>query len=401
MPESFDVVIVGGGIIGSCTAHALAASADFDGSVLVIERDPTYAFASTTHATGGVRQQFSTPENIEIGLYGAQVIRQAGTLLEIEGEAPEVGFRENGYLLLAPEDGLDVMRANHDLQCRLGARIDHLDPAALGARFPALATEGLAGGFLGAANEGWYDPYALLQAFKRKARSLGARYLTDEAVGLTRDGKRITGVELASGETLTAGCVVNCGGARDAAKIAGLASVALPVEPRKRSAFVVRTRIEVSDWPLTIHPEGVWGRPEGGGGFGYLCGCAPPEDDDPAIWDPPPGCFEPHHADFEEIVWPTLYKRFPAFEELRLERSYACHYDFNSLDQNAIIGRAPGLENFYVATGYSGHGVMQGPASGRALMELIVHGRYRSLDLTRFGVERILENRPLREIGVF
>ncbi|MBT6119056.1 MAG: FAD-binding oxidoreductase, partial [Rhodospirillaceae bacterium] len=295
MAENYDVVIVGGGIMGSCTAWNLAGSPDFDGTILVIERDPTYEFASTTHATGGVRQQFSTPENIWIGLYGAEVIRNAGDLLEVDGDRPDLGFRENGYLLLAPEHGLADMKANHAIQTEHGATVSHLDAAALKARFPFISTDGIAGGFLGEKNEGWYDPYGLLQAFKRKARSLGAVFRDDEAVDLVREGNRIAGVVLASGETVGAGCVVNCGGARDAARIAEMAGVGLPVEPRKRTAFVMRTKVDVSSWPLTIHPNGVWGRPEGGGGFGYLSGCTP-EDDTPS-WE-----FEPHHDFFEETV---------------------------------------------------------------------------------------------------
>ena len=146
MTQRYDVVIVGGGIIGSCTAYYLAASVDFDGSILVVERDPTYEFASTTHATGGVRQQFSTPENIQIGLYCAEVIRSAGSLLAVDGDRPDVGFRENGYLLLAPPAGLADMAANHALQTGLGARIAYLDNAALASRFPGLATQGITQG---------------------------------------------------------------------------------------------------------------------------------------------------------------------------------------------------------------------------------------------------------------
>jgi glycine/D-amino acid oxidase-like deaminating enzyme len=396
MAENYDVVIVGGGIMGSCTAYNLAGDPDFDGTILVIERDPTYEFASTTHATGGVRQQFSTPENIWIGLYGAEVIRNAGELLEVDGDRPDVGFRENGYLLLAPEQGLADMKSNHAIQTEHGATVSHLDAAALKARFPFISTDGIVGGFIGEKNEGWYDPYGLLQAFKRKARSQGAVFGDEEAVDLVREGKRITGVVLASGETVGAGCVVNCGGARDAAKIAEMAGVSLPVEPRKRTAFVIRTKVDVSSWPLTIHPNGVWGRPEGAGGFGYLTGCRPEMADDGPSWE-----FEPHHDFFEETVWPTLYHRFPEFEELRLESSYACHYDYNTFDQNAILGLYPGVENFFISTGYSGHGVMQGPACGRAMTELIVHGEYRTLDLSRFGVERILEKRPIFEFGVY
>ena len=393
MAETYDVVIVGGGAIGSAIAYALMAEPGFGGTVLVVERDPSYEYCSSARATGGVRQQCSTPENIEIGLYGAQFVKEIGEHLSVDGEAPDVGFREQGYLILATEAGIPALNPVLATQRAHGADISFLDPDALGGRFPWIVTDGLAGASFGERNEGWLDPYGLLQAFRRKARDLGADYVHDEVVDLTRDGDRVTAVVLREGGTVSAGVVVDSAGARNAAQVAAMAGVEIPVEPRKRSAFVVATKEDVSAWPLTIHPNGVWGRPEG---QGYLCGTAPPEDDDPAVWD-----FDEHHWLFEETVWPTLYARIPAFEELRVERSYCCHYDFNTFDQNAIIGRHPERANFYIATGFSGHGLMQAPATGRAVMELITHGGYRTLDLTRFGIERIAAGERVLEVAVF
>lgn len=393
MAGSYDVVIVGGGAIGSAIAYFLRAEPGFDGTVLVVERDPSYEYCSSARATGGVRQQFSTPENIDIGLYGAQFVKEIGEYLSVDGEAPDVSFREQGYLILATAAGIPALNEVLATQRAHGADIAFLDPDALGRRFPWVRTDGLAGASFGERNEGWLDPYGLLQAFRRKARDLGADYAHDEVVGLTRDGDRVTGAVLRDGGSVAAGVVVDAAGARNAAQVAAMAGVEIPVEPRKRSAFVVATREDVSAWPLTIHPNGVWGRPEG---RGYLCGVSPPEDQDLANWD-----FDEHHWLFEDTVWPTLYERIPAFEELRVERSYCCHYDFNTFDQNAIIGRHPGTANFFIATGFSGHGLMQSPATGRAVMELIVHGGYRTLDLTRFGIERIAAGERVLEVAIF
>lgn len=391
--KRYDVVIVGGGCIGSATAFFLKSEPGFKGSVLVVERDPTYEFCSTARATGGVRQQFSTPENIEIGLFGARFFREIGERLEVNGEKPSISFREDGYLLLGTDEAMPILRQNHALQLKHGAEIAWLDRAELKSRYPWMHVDDVPGGFLGLKNEGWYDPFSLLNAYRRKARALGAEYLNDAAVGLERKGDRIIAVNTKANGRIEAGVVLNAAGARDAAKVAEWAGVSLPVEPRKRSAFVVSCPHPMPGGPLRFEPNGVWSRPEG---KFLLCGVTPAEDADPVTND-----FEPDHYLFEEVLWPTLAERVPIFEALRVERAYAGHYDHNTLDQNAILGLYPGLENFYVATGFSGHGVMQSPATGRAMTELIVHGGYRALDLRRFGVERILTGEAVRESGIY
>jgi FAD-dependent oxidoreductase domain-containing protein 1 len=393
MSKTFDVVIIGGGCIGSSIAYFLVSEPGFKGSVCVVERDPTYQFCSTARATGGIRQQFSTEENISIGLFGAAFMRDIGQHLAVDGEKPDIGFKENGYLLLATDEALPIMRENHARQVSLGAQIAWLDHDALGKRFPWLNISDVVGAFFGERNEGWYDPYALLTAFRRKARSLGVTYVQDDAVGLTLSGDRVTEVKLKENGTLSAGAVVNAAGARDAAAVARWAGVELPVEPRKRSAFLAKGPQPFPSSPLRFEPNGVWSRPEG---QGLLCGATPEEADDAPTTD-----FDPHWNLWEEVVWPTLAERSSVFEAMKVERAYAGHYDYNTLDQNAIIGLWPGFANFFIATGYSGHGVMQSPASGRAVTDLIVHGGYRALDLTRFGVERILAKKPLLETGIY
>ena len=392
MADSDDVVIIGGGVTGCATAYFLA-SGNFDGTILVVERDPTYANAPSARATGGFRQQFSTPENIRIGLFGAQFVKNIDQYLSVGGDAPAVDFKERGYLILASSDALPLMQANLAVQRQIGANIVYQSNEELTARFPWLAIDGLAGGFLGLENEGWLDPYALLQAYRRKAISLGVKIITDEVIRLRCRGNRVTNVELGSGSSLTPGIVLNAAGARDTSGIAAQVGVVLPVEPRKRCAFVFECRERIGVTPQMILPNGVAFRSEGDR---YLAVVAPPPEHDLSTRE-----FDIDYELFDELIWPTLAERVPVFEAIKVASAYSCHYDFNTLDENVILGSVPGLENFLVAAGFSGHGLMQSPAVGRALSELIQFGEYRTLDLSRFGYERVSTNTPLRETNCY
>lgn len=391
MAESYDVAIVGGGVMGSATAYFLLGPCGFRGRVAVVEKDPTYESAATPRSAGGIRQQFSTPENIAMSSFGAAFVKQAGAALEVDGDRPALPFTEWGYLFLASAAGLDVLKANYATQRPLGAEVLLLTPDELKARFAWLNVADLAGGSLGLANEGWTDPYGLLQAFRRKARSLGAVYLADEVVGLKLAGARVAAAELAKGGTIACGALVDSAGYR-ARDIAAMAGIDLPVRPRKRLVFVFDCREPIGRAPLLIDPTGVWCRPEGAS---YIGGVSPPEDRDPDCLD-----FEIDYTMFEDVVWPTLAHRVPAFESIKLVRAWAGHYDYNTLDQNAILGAHPDIANFYIACGFSGHGLQQSPAVGRAIAELIAHGAYRSIDLTRFGFERIRKGQPIVELNV-
>ncbi|GHD39902.1 FAD-dependent oxidoreductase [Thalassobaculum fulvum] len=386
-----DVVIIGGGAVGSAAAYFLAAEAGFGGSVAVVERDPTYARASTPLSAGGIRQQFSILENVEIGLFARDFVARAGELLAVDGEAPDLGFVEGGYLFLSTPEGRAVLAENHAVQTGAGAAIAWLEPDALTTRFPWLNAEGLAAGSFGERGEGWLDPSTLLQSFKRKARSLGAEYRTDEVVAIERGAAGVEAVRLASGDRIECGTVLIAAGANSGA-VAGLAGVALPVGPRIRTVYQFDCREPLPRLPLTIDPSGAWVRPEGAG---YICGISPPEEDDPESW-----AIEVDWRWFEDTVWPALAQRIPAFEAIKLTGAWAGPYDYNALDQNAVIGRHPEIPNLLFATGFSGHGLQQAPAAGRAVTELVVHGGYRSIDLTRFGIERIIEGRPLKEKNV-
>lgn len=376
-----DVVIVGGGVMGSSIAYHLKGDLNFTRSVTVIERDPTYALASSALSASSIRQQFSTPLNIHLSRFGIGFLRRAPELLGVD-----LALKEPGYLFLASKAGEAVLRANNAIQRGENCLVELLDPAGLTARFPWLSVDGVTLASLGTANEGWFDGPALMQGFRRKARELGATYIADEVVGLDR-----CGVTLKAGGRLAARTIVNAAGPW-AGQVAALAGIALPVEPRRRSVFVFDARDKPALTPLTIDPSGVWFRPEG---RFFIGGTTPAEGNDPP--EPP---LEVQHQEWDDMVWPVLAGRVPTFEAAKVMNSWAGYYEYNTFDQNGIVGRHPEFENLIFANGFSGHGIQQSPAVGRAVAELIVHGSYRTLDLSPFGYERISAGRPIRELNV-
>ncbi len=390
MTESHDVVIAGGAVMGSAVAYFLA-DLGFQGSIAVIERDPGYGDSATARSAGGVRQQFSTPENVLMSLFGAEFVKRAGHVLAVDGYTPDLGFRENGYLILAPPSRFDRLAANAELQNRLGGEIALLSPADLARHFAWLNTDGLGGGTLGLANEGWFDPEALLHGLRRKAISLGVRYVRDEVVDIEVGSGNVAGVRLSAAGDIACGILVNAAGPA-AGDIARLAGCELPVRPRKRTTFVFDCRTDIGPTPLTVDISGVGFRPEG---ERFIAIVSPPADDDPDATD-----LEPDYGLFDDVIWPALARRVPAFEAIRMTGAWAGHYDYNTLDQNGIIGPHPEIDGLYFCNGFSGHGLQQAPAAGRAVAELIVHGAFRTLDLSAFGYWRIAANRPIRELNV-
>ncbi len=361
-------------MIGSATAlHLAQGGAD----VVVIERDPTYARASSSLSGSAIRQQFSTPVNIRLSQYGRMVIRDA-----------DVGLREPGYLYLASECGLEALQQNHAVQQAHGADIALLPPAAIAERFPWLRLEGLAGATLGLTGEGWFDGPALHRHFRSQARALGARYVHAEATGLRRLGERIDAVRLADGSEVPADMVVNAAGPA-ARHVAAMAGIAIPVEARKRCIFVFQCRTPLPLCPLVIDTTGVWFRPEGDR---FLAGISPDDTEDTGL--------DVNHAEWDEVVWPAIAARVPAFQEVRLTSAWAGHYEYNTFDHNALLGILPEAPNLVFANGFSGHGMQHAAGAGRGLAELILHGEYRSIDLSPLDVNRLAQNRPLLERNV-
>jgi FAD-dependent oxidoreductase domain-containing protein 1 len=388
-----DVLIVGGGIVGSAVAYFLSIDPAFQGRrIVIVERDTGYREASTARSAGGLRQQFSTPENIALSQATLAMFRRLKTIF---GAEADVGFREQGYLILASDGGAAVLGENAQLQRTHGADTALLQPNTLARTFPWISTEGVAAGAFGQSGEGWFDPPSFAALLSKAALARGVALVRDEVAAVDVDGTRITGVRLASGNSIACDALVNAAGPW-AGAIAKLAGVYLSVEPRKRYVYVVDCREPppgLHQAPLTVDPSGVWFRPEG---RLFICGKSPEPDQEPPAGD----LNAIDHAFFDAEVWPQLAVRVPAFEAVKVVNAWAGYYDYNTLDQNAVIGAHPGLPNFYFANGFSGHGAQQGAPAGRAIAELIVHGRFTTLDLSRLGYARIAANAPFTERNV-
>jgi len=379
--------------MGSSLACHLLMDPAFSGRVTVIEKDMTYVRSATALSAASIRQQFSTRVNIEASLYGVAFMRSLGEKLAVGAERPEIGLREGGYLYLTTQAGAQMLREANALQREAGADILLLDPQALRARFPWLAADDIALGSWGRSGEGWYDGWGLLQAYRKKARDRGAAYVSGAAAGFTMAGDRIAAVRLADGATIDADVVVNCAGASGGRRVAAFAGVDIPVYAKKRCVFSWTCPEPIENAPLLIDTSGVWFRPEGDG---FIGGFSPDDGDMTDAGDD----FEVNWPEWDEVVWPAVAARVPVFERARHGRAWAGHYDMNLFDHNAIVGPAPGVANFYLCNGFSGHGLQQSPAVGRGIAELLVHGRYVTLDLSDFSYDRLVRNAPLIERNV-
>ncbi len=390
---SYDVVIVGGAMMGSSAAWFLAANPDFDGRVLVVEKDPSYQWCSTAHTNSCIRQQFSNEINIRISQFGVEFLKDFRTRLGGDPEVPDITLLSFGYMYLAGSDEFArVLRDNQALQTGLGAGTRILSPDEIAANYPFYHLDDIVLGSHNPVDEGYFDGNTMFAWWRRKARQGGVEYITNEVTGIARTGTRITGVTLASGETVAAGTVINASGPR-ASLTAAMAGLDVPVEPRRRFTFVFAAEKPLGGTlPLTIDPSGIHVRSEG---EYYLCGC-PPDVDPPVDHDD----FAMDHDIWENKVWPALAHRVPAFEAIKVVNSWVGHYAFNTLDQNAIVGPHDEVENFIFVNGFSGHGFQQSPAMGRGVSELVTYGEYRTLDLSDLGYARIARNDPLLERAV-
>jgi glycine/D-amino acid oxidase-like deaminating enzyme len=388
-PRSADVVIVGGGVMGSAVAYFLR-DAGYAGRVLVIERDLTYRHASSALSVGGVRQQYGTAINIQLSRASVAFYERFAEQMEVRGERPDIAFYQRGYLFLVDAAHWPVMQRWHRLQREHEVEVALLTPEEARRLVPDLTLDGIHGASYGW-RDGYLDPSSVLQGFARKARALGAEYLEDEVIGIGVVGGRVSGVTTRRGGAIAAGVVVNAAGPW-AGAVARLAGVHLPVKPVRRQVYVFEPAGSLAvPLPLVIDTSGVYFRHEPGGRI--LTGRS--FDDDPHRFD-----FAWDRDRFFTGIWPDLARRMPCFHKVRLEHGWAGLYDMNVLDHNAILGPHPEADGLFCITGFSGHGFQQAPAAARGVAEWIRAGRFLSLDLSPLAPARFASGALLLEEAV-
>lgn len=361
-----------------------------------------------------------------MSLFGAEFLRDVKSHL---GDDVEVNFTPYGYLTLATEEGADTLQRNSALQNELGARNELLMPEKLKQKFPWLNVDGIALGCHGLEKEGWFDPWALLAGFKRRALEYGAHYVNGEVVDfdfVEMKDMIIPGVPDGEYEALRkavvkinkpnadgeveyrtvnfAICIIAAGAqsgrVAELARVGcgpGMLSFPLPVEPRKRYVYVFNSQspdAPALNTPLTIDPTNVYFRRDGLGG-NYIGGRSPRADQEPLCDN-----LDVDYNYFDTDVWPVLAQRVPSFENLKVTNAWAGYYETNTFDENGILGAHPYYGNLLFANGFSGHGIQHTPAIGRAIMELIIHSRYKTIDLTRLTFDRILLDQRMVENNI-
>jgi glycine/D-amino acid oxidase-like deaminating enzyme len=391
----YDVVIIGGATAGAAIAWFLSASPDFDGSVLVVERDPSFAHSATIASNNCMRQQFATEINVKIAQYAAEFVKNFRENLGGNPDIPDIPIRNFGYLYLADTDEFaDILRRDQALQAACGAGTRMLTRDEIAAAYPFYRLDDIVAGSLNTVDEGAFDAIAMVSWLRRTAIDNRVDYVRNEVVAMDRVGDRVEKVRLGSGETITAGVVVDAAGTR-AGHIARMAGVDLLIEARRRYTYIfsVDTPLD-QDLPLTIDPTGVHMRSYGADD--YLVGC-PPIGPDTAV--------DVDDFSYPENVWedkmlPVIAHRVPQLATAKVTESWMGHYEFNTFDHNAILGAHAEVPNLLMCNGFSGHGSQQAPACGRGIAELITYGEYRRLDLSALSHARIANNQPLVERAV-
>jgi glycine/D-amino acid oxidase-like deaminating enzyme len=391
--DSYDVIIVGGAIMGASTAWFLSDNPDFDGRMLVIERDMSLETCSTAHTTSCMRQQFSNELNIRISQFAADFVKNIRSHMGGDERIPELGIHSFGYMYLADTTRFaDILRGRQRVQHEAGVATQLMSPGDIKAAYPFYHVDDIALGSINLVDEGYWDGGTVNEWWRRQSLERGTEWVENEVVEITTNasGTQVESVTLKSGKIIACGQLVNCAGPR-ASLVAAMAGIDVPVEPRKRYSWVFKADKPLDqDLPLTIDPSGIHVRENGGGT--YQCGGHAGRD--PAV----------DHDDFtmdftlwENHVWPVLAHRIPQFEAIKVQAEWAGHYAMNIFDHNAIMGPHTRLRNFIFLNGFSGHGLQQSPAMGRGTAEWITYGEYRALDLTPFNYSRIPENRPIVE----
>jgi FAD-dependent oxidoreductase domain-containing protein 1 len=383
-----DVAIIGGGAIGLAIAYSMR-TMEPSSRVVVIERDPSYALASTPRASGGVRRLFALPENIDLSNHSIPVYQNFHRIMAVDGEEAEIGFKKNGYLFIVPPKDVPTLARNFERQARHGVNVEWLEPNKLKERFPSMRVDDL-GAAVQSHDDGWLDPYAVLMAYRKKVKSLEVELIDDEVIAIQREGGLARAIDLKSGAKLKADYIVNAAGAW-ASQICAMVGMSVPITPLRRYEHFFECQERIEPLPYLKDVNRLAFRPEGAGYTGGV----------PTLLEPRGYNFEVDHNYFDEVVWPALAHRFPQFEKTKCKTTMSGLYDQNDFDGNPIIGPWDGeCENFYIAAGFSGHGLMHAPACGVSIAERILKGRFETIDLGRLGWSRVPEAKPVPEQGI-
>lgn len=383
--EQYDVIIVGGGIMGCCTAYYLLNMQD-NLNVAIIERDPTYERASTPLSNGNIRHQFALKENIQISQYTFDVLSKFGETMQVGETKPNVGFVPTGNLFIVNSEGRDSAEKGLAKQKEQGCDVNWISKESLSKQYGLFELNGYEGGTF-CAKDGKLDPYSMLMGYRAKVTQMGGKFIKDEAIAFISNDHCVEAVRLASGNTLKSNIIVNCAGAWGPG-LAKTIGVKMPVIPTMRQVFVFKTPVKDADkLPGVFLPSGLYFQPESHDSI--IIGKS--MDSDAVGFN-----FKWEERRFMEELWPELAEFVPAFETIKLVRGWAGLYDVSTLDKNPFIGQWPELKGFYIVNGFSGHGLQQGPAVGRYVAEMIL-ARPFSLDLSVFRPERIQEGKPISE----
>ncbi|HEX8747924.1 MAG TPA: FAD-binding oxidoreductase [Pyrinomonadaceae bacterium] len=385
MTETADVVIIGGGIVGASIAYHLAEAGCRD--VLVIEREAHQGKGSTGKSMGGVRAQFSTPVNILMSLYSIDFFSRFE-----EATGYPADYRPHGYLFVATsERHLDYLRANRERQIGLGLKqVELVSRDDIVEIVPQLRSDDIAGGTF-CPTDGFVDPHSVMMGFMLRAREQGARlWLSTEVSGIEVENGEVSAVATSRGRVMTRN-VVNAAGAW-AARVARLAGCELPVEPLRRQLVPTEPFDKLpARFPMVIDMStGFHFRREG---RRILLAWNDPEER--------PGFKSDFDLSFIEKILVRAASRVPCLAEAEVnpQRAWAGLYEMTP-DHHAIIGRAPGVVGLFLANGFSGHGVMHSPATGRLISELILYNETRLLDAWPLRPERFSEGDLLREAAI-
>ena len=389
MIETADAVIIGSGIVGSSVAYHLADQGCTN--VLVLEREAHQGKGSTGKSMGGVRAQFSTPVNIQMSRYSIEFFAKFD---EVVGHPAD--YRPHGYLFCATnEKHLEYLKANQARQASLGVtNVECVSREDIAEIVPQLRVDDVMGGTF-CSTDGFVDPHSVMMGFMLNAREKGVRLWLDTLVtGIeTESGggaRRITGVHTSRGFISTP-VVVNAAGPW-AAQVAQMAGVELPVEPLRRQLVPTEPFSQLPQrFPMVIDMStGFHFRREG---KGILLAWNDPEET--------PGFKTDFDPTFVEKILTRAADRVPCLAEAEVNprRAWAGLYEMTP-DHHSIIGPAPNVEGLFFVNGFSGHGVMHSPASGRVTADLILHGRSDLVDAVQLSVQRFAEGRALEETAL-